>query len=351
MSTQKQPGAFTRQEIESQPAVWAAALQHLEAQAPALADLWSAGEFTRVVFTGCGSTYYLSVAAAAVLQEVTGIPAQALPASEVWLNPAAIPAREGRVLLVAVSRSGETTETLRACESFRRSGRGPILTLSCYPGRALPQLGDLNLLFSEAQEESIAQTRAFTTLYLATVALAALWGGRTELAAELRQLPAVLQRLFDLHAGMLRQLGADLSLDRFYFLGSGVRYGLACELSLKMKEMTLSHSEPFHFMEFRHGPKSMIAPTALVVALISSQRQADDAAVVAEMAAMGGRILAFGEQSAGWNLDIAFASGVSELAQSLLYVPLGQWVALARSLAKGLDPDKPNNLDAVVVLE
>jgi len=350
MSTQKQPGAFTRQEIESQPAVWAAALQSLEAQAPALAELWGAGEFARVVFTGCGSTYYLSVAAAAVLQEVTGIPAQGLPASEIWLNPAAIPAREGRVLLVAVSRSGETTETLRACETFRCSGRGPILTLSCYPGRALPRLGDLNLLFPEAQEESIAQTRAFTTLYLATVALAALWGGRTALTAELRHLPAVLQRLFDLHAGMLQQLGADLSLDRFYFLGSGVRYGLACELSLKMKEMTLSHSEPFHCMEFRHGPKSMIAPTALVVALIASQRHADDAAVVAEMAAMGGRILAFGEQSAGWNLDIAFASGVGELAQSLLYVPLGQWVALARSLAKGLDPDRPNNLDAVVVL-
>ena len=347
MQITREAGAFTRQEIFSQPDVWAAALTMLGEHATELRRFWRQAGAQQVVFTGCGSTYYLSVAAAAVLQELTGIPARGVPASEVWLNRAALPARAERTLLIAVSRSGETTETLRACESFRARGLGEILTLSCYPERALAQAGDVNLFFPEAQEESIAQTWAFTTLYLGAVALGALWSGREDVWADLQRTPALVRRLLAEYAEPMAKLGSDLSIDRFYFLGSGVRYGLACEFSLKMKEMTLTHSEPFHFMEFRHGPKSMITPETLVVGLVSTDRRADDMAVVDEMRAMGARTLTIGERDCA----VTFGPGLTEVAQSLLYVPVGQMVALARSLAKGLDPDRPTNLDAVVVLD
>lgn len=347
MQNGKEAGIFTRREIFSQPEVWTAALATLEEHAAELRRFWRQASIQQVVFTGCGSTYYLSMAAAAVLQELTGVPARGVPASEVWLNRGALPSRAERTLLVAVSRSGETTETLRACECFRSRGLGEILTLSCYPERALAQCGDVNLVFPEAQEESIAQTRAFTALYLGAVALAALWGGREDVWADLQRAPALVRRLLADYAEPMARLGSDLALDRFYFLGSGARYGLACEFSLKMKEMTLSHSEPFHFMEFRHGPKSMITPSTLVVGLVSNDRRQDDMAVVEEMRAMGARILTIGSR----DCDVNFAAPLTEVAQSVLYVPVGQMVALARSLAKGLDPDRPTNLDAVVVLD
>lgn len=337
-------GRHTRQEIFSQPSAWQGVLDVLDAQADAIRRQL-AGGYGQVVFTGCGSTYYLSIAAAAVLQRVAEVPAIGLPASEVWLNPTALPPAQ-RTLLVAVSRSGETTETLRACEAFRRSGRGDIVTLSCYPGRDLTTLGDLNLIFPSIREESVAQTRAFSGLYLATIALAALWQGDRKLWADLHALPATLAPLLDRHASAMEALGADLTIDRFYFLGSGIRYGLACELSLKMKEMTLSHSEPFHFMEFRHGPKSMITPDALVVALVSAERRGDDMAVVADMQALGARTLTLGSDG----VDVAFGAALDEVASSVLFLPFGQIVALGRSLAKGLNPDRPENLDAVVVL-
>lgn len=339
-------GVHTRQEIFSQPEAWRGVLSALDAEQQAARTLYTSGRFDQVVFIGCGSTYYLSLAAAAALQRVAGVRACGLPASEVWRNPFALPPGE-RTLLVAVSRSGETTETLRACEAFRRNGEGAILTLSCYPGRALTNLGDLNLVFPSIQEESVAQTRAFTGLYVATLALAALWADDAALLDELHRLPDALAPLLAKHAPALEQLGADLSLDRFYFLGSGLRYGLACELSLKMKEMALSHSEPFYFMEFRHGPKSMITPTALVVGLVSEERRDDDHAVLAEMAALGGRTLSIGAHQ----VDVAFGSAFSAIASAPLYLPFGQILALGRSLAKGLNPDRPEHLDAVVVLE
>lgn len=338
-------GFHTRQEIFSQPEAWQGVLDVRDATAADLRTWLQAGDFTQVVFTGCGSTYYLALAAAAVLQRVVGLPAIGLPASEVWLNPTALPPAE-RTLLVAVSRSGETTETLRACESFRRSRRGAILTLSAYPGRALTTLGDVNLVFPSIREESVAQTRAFSGLYLATVALAAQWANDAVLAADLHKLPGALAPRLERYAGDMERLGADLTIDRFYFLGSGLRYGLACELSLKMKEMTLSHSEPFHCMEFRHGPKSMITPDALVVALVSDERRADDMAVVADMQALGARALTLGSDG----VDVALGGDLHEIARSVLYLPFGQIVALGRSLAKGLNPDRPENLDAVVFL-
>lgn len=341
-------GVYTRAEILSQPEAWAAALEVLKENEGVLRALWQEAGCERVVFTGCGSTYYLSVAAAALLQAETGVAACALPASEIWLNPAALPAA-GRTLLVAVSRSGETTETLQACTQFRARARGPILTLSCYPAMPLAVLGDVNLVFPSGQEKSVAQTRAFTTLYLATAALAAFWAGDAPSALwkELLQLPPILRRLLNTHEEALTTLGGDLGIDRFYMLGSGLRYGLACEISLKMKEMTLSHSEPFHAMEFRHGPKSMVSPSTLIIGLLGPERRAQDEAVLRELSAMGARTLTVAEDDA----DVALESGLSAAAQSVLLVPPGQLVALERALAKGLNPDRPSNLQTVVFLD
>jgi glucosamine--fructose-6-phosphate aminotransferase (isomerizing) len=341
------PGHHTEQEILSQPEAWAATLAAVLDQAGPARDLYPRGQYDSVLFTGCGSTYYLALAAAAALQELTGVLSRGLPASEIWLRPRTVAPTGRRTLLVAVSRSGETTETLRACETFRAHTLGDVLTLSCYPGRPLTSLGTLNLLFPAGQEESVAQTRAFTTLYLATVAVAALWAGRDDLLAELACLPAAGRRLLERYRSLADSLGDDPTLDRFYFLGSGPRYGLACELSLKMKEMSLSHSEPFHFMEFRHGPISMVTPGTLIVALLSGSSRPQEAAVLDDVRARGARVLAMGEVEA----DVPFAAGLSEAASDVLYLPVGQLLAFARARSRGLDPDRPHNLTAVVRLE
>ena len=339
-------GQFTREEIYSQPQAWTEALQVLASQADVLRTLWRDGDYSQVIFTGCGSTYYLALAAAGLLQELSGLPARGLPASELWLYPKSAYPRDGRILLVAISRSGETSETLRACETFLQDQRGDLLTLSCYADMPLAGLGLVNLVFPSGAERSVAQTRAFSTLYLATVYLAATWSWRTDLLEQIPLLPQAGKRLIENVKAQAGSLGRDLGLERFYFLGSGPRHGLACELSLKMKEMTLSHSEPFHFMEFRHGPKSMVTPQTLVFGLVSGTNQPFEQAVIENMQALGGQVLTLGESECRLN----FASGLDEAIRSVLYLPAGQIMAFERSIAKGLNPDRPHNLDSVVKL-
>jgi glucosamine--fructose-6-phosphate aminotransferase (isomerizing) len=343
-------GFYTHREILSQPEAWNAALEVLASERQTIIDL-GAGRFDQVLYTGCGSTYYLALAAASLTQELTGRPCRAFPASELWLYPRSSYS-PGKTLLVAVSRSGETTETLRACEAFLSDRRGDLLTLSCYGDMPLAKLGAFNLVFPSGQEQSVAQTRAFSTLYLGTVALACLWAGRADLFDSLGRVPEAGRRILDAYAPLAARLGWGPGLERLYWLGSGPRHGLACELSLKMKEMSLTHSEPFHFMEFRHGPKSMVTPSALVVGLRSTANGPSEAAVLEDVQALGGRVLDMAEESTrnGYGFAVQFVSRLDEAIRNVLYLPVGQVIAFERSLSKGLNPDQPNNLDSVVKL-
>jgi glucosamine--fructose-6-phosphate aminotransferase (isomerizing) len=334
---------YTWQEIQSQPEAWSAALKKLHEYS--LDPASSKPEGGDVIFTGCGSTYYLALSAAAVTQGLTGLTCRALPASELWLNPqSAYP--QGKTTLIAISRSGETTETLNACRAFLEDKRGNLLTFSCYADQPLAKMGRLNIVLDSAQERSVAQTRAFSTLFLGTLALAIHWSGREDLIPELAQLPEMGQKVLGKSAEVTEELGRDKNADRFYWLGSGSRYGLACEASLKMKEMSLTHSEPFHFLEFRHGPKSMVTPSARVIGLVSSANASREKTVLNEIKELGGKIKSVAERDA----ELAFESGLGEPIHDILFLPVAQSIAFHRSISKGLNPDLPTNLDPVVKL-
>jgi len=330
----------TYREIKSQPEAWGQALEVIHASA-----LPQAGDYDLVIFSGCGSTYYLSLAAAALYQELTGRTARGIPSSELLLNAQNF-LTEKKTLLVAVSRSGTTTETIKAVEMFKAQQRGEVVVISNYD-EALSRLADVNLVIAKGQEESIAQTRSFASMYVAATAFCARMAGRVDLLSAMKKLPDVGDRLIGHYEPFARQLGENMNFERFYFLGSGNRYGLACEVNLKMKEMTLTHSEPFHFLEFRHGPMSMVNENTLVVGILSDANRAHEAKVLSEMEMLGATVASLGESDA----DVEFVSEIPENIRGVLYLPVLQLMAFYRSAAKGLNPDKPNNLTAVVKLD
>ncbi len=346
-------GYATYREIRSQTEAWTQGMHAWDGvERPE-----TAGKYEHAIFTGCGSTYYLSMAAAALYQELTGTPSRAVPASELLLNPKVVIPHLGdplstelkrpvpACLLVAISRSGTTTETVKAVDQFKKSDWGDVAVISNYNEKLVP-LADFPVVIDKGQEESVAQTRSFASMFTAATAFGARMGRHYELLNVMEKLPGAGERLMTKYEPFAQEIGGNLDFDRFYFLGSGIRYGLACEVSLKMKEMTLSHSEPFHFMEFRHGPMSMVNEKAVVVGLVSELNSKQERAVLNEMQALGGKVVALGEAG----VDIAFESDIPENMRAVLYLPVLQLMAFYRSLAKGLNPDRPNNLEAVVKL-
>jgi glutamine---fructose-6-phosphate transaminase (isomerizing) len=336
-------GQYTRAEIFSQSEAWSEAIAVTRA-----VSLPSSEKYEQVIFTGCGSTYYLSLAAAALYQELTGRTARAVPGGELLLNSQTVVGRNSisPYLLVAISRSGTTTETVKAVEKFKKEKHGDVVVISNYD-EVLSKYGDFNIIVPKGQEESVAQTRSFASMFVAVTAMCARMAGRDDLLDSMSALPDVGQRLMRDFEPVAREIGEDLSFDRFYFLGSGIRYGLACEVNLKMKEMTLTHSEPFHFLEFRHGPMSMVNKNAVVIGMLSDVNLSHEKAVLNEMQVLGGKIVALAES----NADVSFKSRIPEQVRAVLYLPVLQLMAYYRSLAKGLNPDRPTNLTAVIKLD
>jgi glucosamine--fructose-6-phosphate aminotransferase (isomerizing) len=330
----------TYNEIKSQTQAWAQALDVVHAS-PSPKD----GDYDQVIFTGCGSTYYLSLAAAALFTELTGRPAHAIPGGELLLNSQTVVTNQ-KTLLVAISRSGTTTETVKAVEKFKAEKRGDIAVITNY-NEILSRMADFNFVIDKGQEESVAQTRSFASMYVAVTALCTKMAGCEDLLSSMSDLPKAGEVLIAKYEAYAKVVGENLNFDRFYFLGSGIRYGLACEVNLKMKEMTLTHSEPFHFLEFRHGPMSMVNENAVVVGMLSDANQAHEAKVLSEMKMLGGTVTAIGESEA----DVCFESHIPESVRCVLYLPVIQLMAFYRSLAKGLNPDRPTNLTAVVKLD
>lgn len=337
-----QPTNFhTYNEIKSQTGAWAQAIDLMQH-----ANLPGAADYQQVLFTGCGSTYYLSLAAAALYQELTGCAARGVPASELLLNSRTVVREDTSHLLVAVSRSGTTTETIRAVEKFKGGNHGDVFVISNY-NESLSQLADFGIVIDQGQEESVAQTRSFASMYVAASVFCARLAGRRDLVDAMQRLPEAGNRVMNGYESFAKGIGENLDFDRFYFLGSGIRYGLACETNLKMKEMTLTHSETFHFLEFRHGPMSMVNEKAAVVGMLSDVNHAHEAKVLSEMKVLGGTVVGLGEKEA----DVVFDSTLPEHVRGVLYLPVLQLMAFYRSVAKGLNPDRPNNLTSVIKLE
>jgi len=289
----------TEAEIASQPASWSTALERLPDLAP---DLPSDGE--RVVVIGCGTSFYVAEAVARRREACGAGETDAVIASEF------APGRPwDRVL--AISRSGTTTEVVRALEASRAAGI-PSVAITAVDGPPLADAADRRLVLDFADEESVVQTRFATT----TLALV-----RAHVGEDLGD--AIAQG----RDATERRLPADPSgFEHFVFLGSGWAIGIADEAALKLREAGLAWSESYAAMEYRHGPISVASDRTLVWCF-----GALDPELAADVRATGATVV---------------GEGLDPMAELILV----QRAAVALAVARGLDPDHPRHLSRSVVL-
>ena len=342
------PGQHTLREIMSQPAVWQEALAAFDRQKDSVRSLLAGADFDQVVVSGCGSTYYLALSAARLLRQA-GLDAVALPASELLLHPESITLPQRRYLLLTVSRSGTTSETVGAQERFRARCGGPVLTVTCDSASPLARTADLALAIDAAQEISVAQTRSFSSMLVVAQQLAALIAGQDVSASG--ALPAICKQLLEGYGDLAKSLGESGAIDKFFFLGSHSLYGIACEAMLKMKEMSLSYSEAYHTLEFRHGPMSMVGADSLVIGLITPVAAKHETRVLDEMRGLGAKVLTIAQTPSEKQHFVQLPADLPPWSTPVLYLPVLQLLAYHRAIFSGCDPDNPQQLTAVVSLD
>ena len=340
------------EDIKSQASAWEAALAAVESQAEDL-EKFFAEKSGELLFAACGSPYYLGLANATLWRELLGLHVTVVPSSEIMLFPETVLPTAGRPVLLIASRSGETTETVRAAETFAKRFPGHTILICCRSESRMGRLADLAIVIPEGNEAVIPQTRSFSSMYLAAQYLVALLDDDAELADALRRVPDLLPGLLDRWEPVVRR-AAEADWDSAVFLGGGPLYGVAVEATLKLTEMSLSSAVAYHTLEVRHGPRSIIDESTLVVGLGSLRGAPYERQVLAELAEETPHVLAI-TPGDGWDLselatEIPLGDRIPEHALGLLYLPLLQLLAYHRALHKGVNPDESRNLTSYIEL-
>lgn len=348
-------GAYTLAEILSQAECWGKCLAQLEASGAIETIRKRFGGIEEWVFAGCGSSYYIALAAAASWSEITGKRARAIPASEMMLNPEAVLAGTGNFVPVLISRSGKTSEVLK-CAEILKEKKIPSLAVSCAPGEALEKIAAHTILLPPADEQSTVMTRSFTSMLLALQYVSAWIAGREKLARALQEISTASENVLKKLAPRVRDFAYAKSFEDYVCLGQGPYYGLACESVLKLTEMSCSYGQSFHTMEFRHGPKSIVSARTLITFLLSERHYAAELEMLEEVKQLGGATLVIANNAdararAAADFLVELDLHAPEAARLAPYVFAGQLMGLYTGLKKGLDPDRPRNLNRVVILK
>jgi glutamine---fructose-6-phosphate transaminase (isomerizing) len=301
----------------------------------------------------CGTSYYSACVAKYWLEDIAGIPTQVEIASE-YRYRTTVP--NPKTLIVVVSQSGETADTLAALRHAKALGHPYTLAICNVASSAMVRETGWHFLTKAGAEIGVASTKAFTTqllaLYLLAVSVAKRSGRifaekEKELLRELRHLPKALHAVLALEPQIIAWSDAFSKCENALFLGRGLHYPIALEGALKLKEISYIHAEAYPAGELKHGPLALVtdkmpvvtvAPNDVLLEKLKSNMQ--------EVKARGGKLYVSSE---GINV-IRLPEHYGSLSPILHVVPL-QLLAYHTACARGTDVDKPRNLAKSVTVE
>ncbi len=319
-------------------------------------------EIKGLTILACGTSYHAGMVARYWLESLAGLPCRVEIASEYRYRDAV---HDPDDLVVTISQSGETADTLAALQYAKSRGHRYSLSICNAPESALVRASDLRFLTRAGPEIGVASTKAFTTqlaaLVLLTLSLAK-QRGRLSVDREsdwlhaLRHLPSALTHVLQLEpqlAGWARQF-ADKG--HMLFLGRGIHYPIAMEGALKLKEISYIHAEAYAAGELKHGPLALVDRNMPVVAVAPKDSLLEKLkSNLQEVRARGGELYVLADQDArfsdGEGVRVIQMPAHAGLLSPILHVVPLQLLAYHTALLKGTDVDKPRNLAKSVTVE
>ncbi|MBI2523419.1 glutamine--fructose-6-phosphate transaminase (isomerizing) [Candidatus Woesearchaeota archaeon] len=316
----------------------------------------------RIIIIACGTSWHSALAGEFMLEELAKIPVEVEYASEFRYRH---PIINNNTLIIAISQSGETADTLAAIREAKRND-AKVLSIVNAKGSSIDRESDSVLYTYAGPEIGVASTKAFTTqlvvLYLFTLFMANLkrsldYGKISELLGKLRKLPLQMEALLS-EENRIKKI-AEIYKDKTnsLFLGRGVNFPIALEGALKLKEVSYLHAEGYPAAEMKHGPIALIDKNMPVVFIATKDDYTYKKVLgnIYEVKARNGIVIAIateGDEEVSKLADYAIyiPKTLYILSSILTAVPL-QLLAYYVALDRGLDPDKPRNLSKSVVVE
>ncbi|HZY84650.1 MAG TPA: glutamine--fructose-6-phosphate transaminase (isomerizing), partial [Gemmataceae bacterium] len=314
----------------------------------------------RLILTGCGTSYHAGLVGEHLFEELARLPVEVEYASELrYRNPPI----DRNTIVIAITQSGETADTLAALRESRRKGH-PTLALCNVVGSTIAREADGGVYLHAGPEVGVASTKAFTA-QVTVLAMLALYLGRmrhlsspqgARMIQELRALPGLVRRALSCHDAVREIAAKYAQANNFLYLGRQYLYPVALEGALKLKEISYIHAEGYPAAEMKHGPIALVdeetpsvilAPRGAVFDKVMSNLQ--------EIKARGGPIVAVAcegdSEVAEVADDVIYVPQAPEYLQPLVAVVPLQLLAYEVALLRGCDVDKPRNLAKSVTVE
>ena len=315
-----------------------------------------------VQILACGTSYYAGMTARYWVEAITGLPCTVEIASEYRYRTAVANPKH---LIVTISQSGETLDTMEALKYAKSLGHDRTLSICNVPESAIPRASRLVYYTRAGAEIGVASTKAFTTqlvaLFTLTATLAKL-GGRLEAAQEaefvdaLRHLPGSVQHALNLEPQITAWAERFAPREHALFLGRGVHYPIALEGALKLKEISYIHAEAYPAGELKHGPLALVDAAMPVVVIAPNDSLLEKVkSNIQEVRARGGEMFVFADADSHFGESeqvhvIRTPRHVGVLSPIVHAIPV-QLLAYHAALARGTDVDKPRNLAKSVTVE
>jgi glucosamine--fructose-6-phosphate aminotransferase (isomerizing) len=359
---------FMQKEIFEQPGAVASTLEMVANAQSISPQLFGAAaeailrQIDSVLILACGTSYHAGLVARYWIEAIAGLPCSVEIASE-YRYRTSVP--NPRALVVTISQSGETADTIAALNHAKSLGQACCLTICNVPESALVRLSDLRFLTRAGPEIGVASTKAFTTqlaaLVLLTLVLAKLRGRisaehERELIHALRHLPAALSHALQVEPQIKGWAARFAGREHALFLGRGIHYPIALEGALKLKEISYIHAEAYPAGELKHGPLALVDSNMPVVAIAPRDALLEKLkSNMQEVRARGGELYVLADQDANIKSSdgvhvITLTDHAGILSPILHTIPL-QLLAYHAALARGNDVDKPRNLAKSVTVE
>jgi len=314
-----------------------------------------------VQIIACGTSYHAGMVARNWFEGLAGLPCRVEVASEFRYRH---PVSDPDALVVVISQSGETADTLAALRATKEWGYGASLAICNVPESSLSREADLTLMTRAGPEIGVASTKAFTTQLVALLLLVTAIGRRHRIDAEREA--AIVEQLIALPRHVEEVLKLDDAIkelseqfaDKHHalFLGRGVQYPVAMEGALKLKEISYIHAEAYPAGELKHGPLALVDEEMPVIAVAPNDELLEKLkSNLEEVRARGGELYVFADHDAGMDDServhvITIPPGGNHVAPIIFTIPL-QLLSYHVAVLKGTDVDQPRNLAKSVTVE
>ena len=357
---------FMLKEIMEQPAAVRAAIAPRLKDGEVILDEFNLSaeelrQFNKIVITACGSAYYAGCAAKYALESLCRIPTEVVLASELRYGD---PLIDAHTLLIVISQSGETADTIAAMKECRARGAKALAIVNVVES-TIAKLADWTLYTWAGPEIAVATTKGYTT-QLAVLFLLAMFMGRRlgtlsderypALLYDVLRLPKLIQNAIDLNHGIPALAKKYHKSPSLFFIGRNTDWAVALEGALKMKEISYIHAESYAAGELKHGTIALIEEGTPVIAVCCNEALVDKTiSNIVEVKARGARVLAVAlrgnHKIVSQANDIIFIPNINTLFSPILAVIPMQLLAYHVAKENGCDIDKPKNLAKSVTVE